>query len=99
LFIDISADGNTSLRTSQTGFVSDTPSKVRPTNPTPGHASGGGTPTKVRPDNPTPLAAEAHQRGARPSKFSKCMKRLIQKADCFRDKKKKVNYCIHIQLE
>lgn len=37
--------------------VSDTPSKTRPTNPTPAHASGKGTPTKVRPENPTPIAA------------------------------------------
>lgn len=47
--------------------VSDTPSKMRPTNPTPGHASGSGTPTKVRPDNPTPFAASQARQAARPS--------------------------------
>ena len=30
---------------------------MRPTNPTPGHASGNGTPTPLRPTNPTPLKA------------------------------------------
>ncbi|XP_039272076.2 sperm-associated antigen 17-like [Styela clava] len=47
--------------------VSDTPSKMRPTNPTPGHASGSGTPTKVRPENPTPFAASQARQAARPS--------------------------------
>nr|CAB3266505.1 sperm-associated antigen 17 [Phallusia mammillata] len=54
-------------RGSGAGIVSDTPSKMRPTNPTPAHASGGGTPTKVRPENPTPIAAAAQQRNVRPS--------------------------------
>ena len=49
--------------------VSNTPSKIRPTNPTPAHASGKGTPTKVRPDNPTPLAAQ-QARTVRPSNLS-----------------------------
>ena len=33
------------------------PNDVRPTNPTPGHATGDGTPTPVRPTNPTPVHA------------------------------------------
>ena len=66
-FLELSGDSSAPLR-SQVGYVSDTPSKVRPTNPTPGHAIGGGTPTKVRPENPTPFAAEAQPRGVRPSK-------------------------------
>ncbi|KAK2570951.1 Sperm-associated antigen 17 [Acropora cervicornis] len=37
--------------------LSATPNDMRPTNPTPGHASGNGTPTPLRPTNPTPLQA------------------------------------------
>uniref|UniRef100_H2YTD8 Sperm-associated antigen 17 n=1 Tax=Ciona savignyi TaxID=51511 RepID=H2YTD8_CIOSA len=54
------------IGSSAPGLVSDTPSKMRPTNPTPAHASGKGTPTGVRPDNPTPFAA-AQLRNMRPS--------------------------------
>ena len=32
---------------------------MRPTNPTPAHATGNGTPTPVRPTNPTPSQASA----------------------------------------
>jgi len=37
-----------------TGEPSATPNGMRPTNPTPAHATGDGTPTPVRPTNPTP---------------------------------------------
>ena len=33
---------------------------MRPTNPTPGHATGNGTPTPLRPTNPTPLHASTN---------------------------------------
>ncbi|XP_078618505.1 sperm-associated antigen 17-like isoform X8 [Branchiostoma floridae x Branchiostoma japonicum] len=37
--------------------VTSTTPSLRPTNPTPAHASGTGTPTPLRPKNPTPHAA------------------------------------------
>ncbi|KAI8520911.1 Sperm-associated antigen 17, partial [Branchiostoma belcheri] len=37
--------------------VTSTTPNLRPTNPTPAHASGTGTPTPLRPKNPTPHAA------------------------------------------
>lgn len=40
-----------------TGEPSATPHGMRPTNPTPAHATGNGTPTPVRPTNPTPSQA------------------------------------------
>lgn len=40
-----------------TGEPSATPNGMRPTNPTPAHATGNGTPTPVRPTNPTPSQA------------------------------------------
>ncbi|KAJ7321773.1 Sperm-associated antigen 17 [Desmophyllum pertusum] len=40
-----------------TGEPSATPNSMRPTNPTPAHATGNGTPTPVRPTNPTPSQA------------------------------------------
>ena len=39
------------------GDPSTTPNGMRPTNPTPAHATGNGTPTPVRPTNPTPSQA------------------------------------------
>lgn len=45
------------------------PSDVRPTNPTPGHADGVGTPTQVRPTNPTPARASQVQPMNRPGKI------------------------------
>ena len=37
--------------------ASMTPKDMRPTNPTPAHATGNGTPTPIRPTNPTPSQA------------------------------------------
>ncbi|XP_078373230.1 sperm-associated antigen 17-like isoform X2 [Oculina patagonica] len=42
-----------------TGEPSATPNGMRPTNPTPAHATGNGTPTPVRPTNPTPSHASS----------------------------------------
>ena len=39
--------------------TASSPSKIRPSHPTPNHARGQGTPTEVRPTNPTPLKAVA----------------------------------------
>ncbi|XP_041352537.1 sperm-associated antigen 17-like isoform X2 [Gigantopelta aegis] len=39
------------------GLFNDTPSGLRPCNPTPAHAAGQGSPAPVRPKNPTPAHA------------------------------------------
>lgn len=52
---ETSTNGETA--TLLTGDPSTTPNGMRPTNPTPAHATGDGTPTLVRPTNPTPSHA------------------------------------------
>ncbi|XP_068698646.1 sperm-associated antigen 17-like [Montipora foliosa] len=57
---NLSTETSTNGDTAQQIIVqqgSSTPNSMRPTNPTPGHASGNGTPTPLRPTNPTPLKA------------------------------------------
>ena len=51
------AAANGETVTLATGDPSTTPNSMRPTNPTPAHATGNGTPTPVRPTNPTPSHA------------------------------------------
>eukprot|EP00058_Branchiostoma_floridae_P014404 XP_002599892.1 hypothetical protein BRAFLDRAFT_120607 [Branchiostoma floridae] len=46
--------------------VTSTTPSLRPTNPTPAHASGTGTPTPLRPKNPTPQHAAGVTFSARP---------------------------------
>lgn len=43
------------------------PNNLRPTNPTPAHATGNGTPTPLRPNNPTPAHASSKPVNVRPS--------------------------------
>lgn len=43
------------------------PNNLRPTNPTPAHATGDGTPTPLRPNNPTPAHASSKPVNVRPS--------------------------------
>ncbi|XP_071495561.1 sperm-associated antigen 17-like [Diadema antillarum] len=50
----------------QGGMASASPSDIRPTNPTPGHATGQGTPTPLRPTNPTPAHASQPHGPTRP---------------------------------
>ena len=52
--------------------VAASPSDIRPTNPTPGHATGQGTPTALRPTNPTPAHASQPHAPTRPSKWYSC---------------------------
>ena len=54
---DLSAEAETLTLANATDDPSATPNSIRPTNPTPAHATGNGTPTPVRPTNPTPLQA------------------------------------------
>ena len=54
---DLSEEAETLTLANATGDPSATPNSIRPTNPTPAHATGNGTPTPVRPTNPTPLQA------------------------------------------
>ncbi|XP_063954686.1 sperm-associated antigen 17-like isoform X2 [Lytechinus pictus] len=55
-----------STPSAQQGLVPASPSDTRPTNPTPGHATGQGTPTALRPTNPTPAHASQPQGTGRP---------------------------------
>ncbi|XP_033120508.1 sperm-associated antigen 17-like [Anneissia japonica] len=59
-------DSSPSPSTQVTNVVVSSPSDVRPTNPTPGHATGQGTPTPLRPTNPTPAHASQTQGLVRP---------------------------------
>lgn len=54
---DLASEAETLTLANATGDPSATPKSIRPTNPTPAHATGNGTPTPVRPTNPTPLQA------------------------------------------